>query len=241
MRKTNSRNQICCIIIILSCVLILLMMMSAGKRPKTVVRELRTPYRLNETAMERSEEVKNLSNEYICFTNEATTCSDLDEEDKARITEILESLIDKGMSRYDKIKAVHDWIVKNMAYDKSLQKRSAKDMLRYGKAVCKGYAELFKEFMDRLEIPCIYIVGYSTKSEKSDVCHVWNACQMEDGLWYYVDCCWDDPVKNGSSDYKDGSNLSYDNFLIGAESLAKKHIPCFMPQPEAESDYRPTN
>ena len=57
-------------------------------------------------------------------------------------------------------KVVHDWLVKNTAYDydnyvlRTIPQRSygMEGVMLYGKAVCQGYAEAFSYFMDTLGI-----------------------------------------------------------------------------------------
>ena len=49
--------------------------------------------------------------------------------------------------------------------------------------VCQGYALLTYRLLGRLDVPCKIIM--------SDT-HSWNIVQMEDGLWYHLDCTNDD-------------------------------------------------
>lgn len=91
-----------------------------------------------------------------------------------------------------------------------------------GKAVCGGFSTSYKVIMDRLEIPCITVNGYSNSKDEngrdssSNVYHMWNyvwlenpsagaqrsysyadASNGEGGEWYAVDVTW-----NNSSVYK---------------------------------------
>ena len=68
-------------------------------------------------------------------------------------------------------------------------------MFDSGTCVCAGYAALFKDVCDSLEIECIKISGYSKgfgyktgeKFKKTD--HAWNAINLN-GKWEYVESTW---------------------------------------------------
>ena len=90
-----------------------------------------------------------------------------------------------------------------------------------GKAVCGGFSNSYKVIMDRLEIPCITVNGYSNNKDQngnnsaSNVYHMWNYVWLEnpsepeqstakrsaartaqDGAWYSVDVTWNHSSKN---------------------------------------------
>ena len=129
-------------------------------------------------------------------------------------------------SRYDTVKAIHDYICNTMEYD-----HVAADQGTYGEAhciaplfgggsrghqfVCEGYANSFKLLCDKFGIPAVHIKGTAGGP------HSWNYVQMEDNRWYGVDSTWDD-----------GSSLIYTYFLIGSNStvfngktFGEDHIP----------------
>ena len=72
-----------------------------------------------------------------------------------------------------------------------------------GRAVCQGYSDAVKIICDYYGIPCVCISGTSDGGG-----HMWNAIQMEDGKWYFVDLTWDDQE----------SSIYYDFFLIGSDT-----------------------
>lgn len=81
-----------------------------------------------------------------------------------------------------------------------------------GKAVCGGYAKAFKAVLDRLNIPCVCVQGYSVKGNNSEfISHMWNAVKLE-GQWYAVDVTWNDTA--GKNDW----------LLIGEKAVTKDHI-----------------
>ncbi len=132
---------------------------------------------------------------------------------------ILDSLITKDMTDYDKELKIHDYIVLNTAYDHdNFIKNTIPDssytiegLLNTGLAVCQGYAETFKMFMDILGIDCYVISGYG-----DGLGHAWNAIKLDDE-WYYVDVTWDDPTPDVPG------NIDYGYLNVTAEQLAQDH------------------
>ena len=165
----------------------------------------------------------------------------LDQKDIKTLEKIVQSITDDNMNRADKIKAVYDWIVSNVSYDYLHGKSDAHRALNEKNVTCNGYSELFNAFMDVMGIPCLKIIG-TVSGYAEDIKHAWNACQLEDGYWYYVDTCWGDAPIDESSDYTDSRNVDYRYFLACAATMGRDHTPeNNRPSPEADSDvYRNT-
>lgn len=127
----------------------------------------------------------------------------------------------KQDSDYDKIRVAHDMLVRETSYDREQQKTShtAYAALVEHTAVCDGYAGAFQMVMDRLEIPCISIVGEASADGQTDA-HMWNAVQL-DGNWYGVDVTWDDPV----SALGEFEVLRHTYFLLGTNVMSRSHTP----------------
>ena len=107
-------------------------------------------------------------------------------------------------TRYDFIKSVHDYLCNNVTYINDYAScHDAYGTLVNGEAVCQGYAETFKLFCDMYKIPCVCITGTAGGA------HMWNAVQMDDGLWYLIDATWDD---------QDSYGIYTDFFLIGLQT-----------------------
>ncbi|GEM_PF-1486321 len=144
----------------------------------------------------------------------------LTDDDIALMWEIIEECTDESMNRVEKIKAIHDWIVVNTYYDLTYTQHNAHEVLNDHIAVCSGYTRLFSAFMDLLLIPNVEVRGYN---------HAFNAVRLEDGQFYYVDCTWDDPLMNNTSDYTNGYNLRYTYFLVGLPTMLRQdswnHLP----------------
>jgi hypothetical protein len=105
-----------------------------------------------------------------------------------RIAGILSEIVTPDMNDHQKEKAIHDWVVSHIAYDKKLVSHSAYDGLVNGKTVCQGYALITYEMMKQAGIPVKIIEGSAR-----GVAHAWNLVQI-DGSWYHLDSTWDDPA-----------------------------------------------
>ncbi|MGN0538742.1 MAG: transglutaminase domain-containing protein [Candidatus Fimenecus sp.] len=116
-----------------------------------------------------------------------------------------------GDTRYERLKSIHDQIVKSVQYDSTFTCSTAHDptsvFLDPYTPVCEGYAEALKILCNRENIPCVVVVGDANGGG-----HAWNYVKMEDNKWYAVDMTWDDPVGNSA----DG--VFYDYFLVGSQA-----------------------
>ncbi|MBH1940399.1 hypothetical protein I5677_05745 [Mobilitalea sibirica] len=134
---------------------------------------------------------------------------------------ILQAIITEDMKEVEKVKAVHDYIVRNTAYDydnlkaNTIPEESYKieGVLFHNTAVCQGYADTFQLFMELLEIESKVVVG---KDLKNGVGHAWNMVEL-DGQWYQIDVTWDDPVPD-----QEGI-VQYQYFLVTDEVMAADH------------------
>lgn len=126
-----------------------------------------------------------------------------DEETNAKIKiyTLAESINQNCHSDREKVKAVHDWLVKNVAYDYDNYKAGTipyssygmQGAILHGKSVCQGYAEAFEYFMDVLGIECELISGTANNGNGTWAGHAWNKVKI-DGKWLYIDVTWDDPI-----------------------------------------------
>ncbi|MDE5601042.1 MAG: hypothetical protein K2J16_00910 [Clostridia bacterium] len=81
-----------------------------------------------------------------------------------------------------------------------------------GKAVCEGYSMAFKSVMDRLDVPCVSVLGYASSDGANYNPHMWNYVEL-DGMWYAVDTTWNATGKD-----------STEWLLIGANKMSGSHI-----------------
>ena len=122
------------------------------------------------------------------------------------ISKIQKSIGTTVTTKYTLVKTIHDYIAKNAYYkyysaldeygnnwdnfgdyhaDEYFHSPEA-FFVGDGGYVCEGYAETFKIFCDRFNIPCVLVVGDAGGA------HMWNYVMMDNGKWYLVDVTWDD-------------------------------------------------
>lgn len=128
--------------------------------------------------------------------------SRLSQEDKETLSmarDVLDEIIEDGMSDYEKEEAVYKWLVANIGHgSRSVISRpgmgrsafTPHDVLSTRSAVCVGYATTFRLFMNMLGMDC-HIVHNEY--------HSWDLVQL-DGDWYHVDV------------YSDAYGVPYGNF-----------------------------
>lgn len=125
-----------------------------------------------------------------------------------RIASVLGSLKIDNKTNYEKIKAIHDYIIINASYDENMELNSGYDNLIQQSSVCQGYALITYKMMIEAGIECRIITGTA-----KGISHAWNIVKIED-KWYNIDCTWDDPVSNDKKEH-----LEYDYFLKSNEDF----------------------
>lgn len=150
----------------------------------------------------------------------------------------LSKIVKDDMTDYDKIKAVHDFIVLNTAYDEYTyqngepKRNAASPFDSYGvfmekSAVCDGYTRAFYLLTNMLGYDSIVVNGESLLDNGA---HSWNKIKL-DGRWYNVDSTWDDPIPD-----KKGRVL-HNYFLISDKKMRKDHKWVGHDYPVATQDY----
>ena len=137
-----------------------------------------------------------------------------------RVNQIIKSVIKKDMTNYQKVQAVHNWMIRNVKYDYYSLKRgyvpsvshTAKGALLKKVAVCDGYSHAFQMVMRKLKIPCRFVTGSS-----GSVGHAWNMVKLS-GKWYHIDVTFDDPIINGTNTNK----KPYYTYFLKSSSVMKK-------------------
>lgn len=153
----------------------------------------------------------------------------LSEETNAKLAayELADTITAAADSDAQKVREIHDWMVKNMAYDYenyvsgTIPERSygLEGAVLYGKAVCQGYAEAFSYFMYVLGIESEMVTGTANNGNGLWIGHAWNKVKI-DGNWYYVDVTWDDPVPDrGDCVYW------YQYYLVADPTFGGDHRP----------------
>lgn len=139
-----------------------------------------------------------------------------------RVNQVIKNVIKKGMSTREKIKAVHNWLIRNVKYDYYNYLRgtvpavshTSQGALVRGVAVCDGYSKAFQKIMKKLKIPCKMIAGVSEGGG-----HAWNLVKVG-GQWLHVDVTFDDPIVNGTNT---NTRPRYTYFLKTDAQMRKDH------------------
>lgn len=140
------------------------------------------------------------------------------------VNKIYSSLLSNDMSDYDKIKAVHDYIINHTKYDVERNTTNDSAYLSYkaygplieGFATCSGYTDAMAIFLEKMQIKNFKISTELMQENASG--HVWNALYL-DNRWVHLDLTWDDPVSEDGKDY-----LQHKYFLITTEELEKADL-----------------
>lgn len=132
-----------------------------------------------------------------------TTASQEDQVNKA-VKEALNELKIDNMKEYDKVKDIHDYIVKNVCYDYSYQNYSAYNAIIDKSVVCQGFASLTYKMLKEAGLRTRIITG----RDDSGSSHAWNIVCI-DGKWYNLDTTWDENLSS-----RDKKDLCYDYFLL---------------------------
>lgn len=146
-------------------------------------------------------------------------------------------LTEPANNDFEKVRSFYVWLSKNIAYDVDLFRRyrpgtsleiEPMDVLKQGKAVCQGYADLFNALCKQARLESRMIPGYSkgfanrNRKDFNTADHAWNSVLI-DGQWYLLDATWGAGGLNDKMEYKAQFNEKY--FLTAPEIFIKDHMP----------------
>lgn len=172
---------------------------------------------------------------YIAPTEEL---QQMQKENNAAADAIIQKIIKPGQTDYEKVKAIHDYIVLNTAYNIEGYNNNNIDDLSYlsygvlnrGVAVCDGYTRAFNQLMESVGIESHYVFGYVNGNGR----HSWNLVKL-DGKYYHVDATWDDPTPN-----REGF-VRHNYFLITDDEIKKNHAFNEVDYPKSAETRYPMN
>ncbi|MBE6131078.1 MAG: hypothetical protein E7183_05090 [Erysipelotrichaceae bacterium] len=144
--------------------------------------------------------------------------------------DVLRDIIDDNMTDFEKVKAIHDYLILNVTYDNELLNltyQNPSNVSKYNgfylegvfldkRAVCEGISKAFSVLCNIEGIPCVQVIGYQTNNPNG-LGHAWNKVYL-DGNWYIVDATSDGIIVNNSFEV-----LSYQYFLITEEKMNEKY------------------
>lgn len=150
-------------------------------------------------------------------------------ETDRKVNEITGSLITPGMSDYEKVLAVHDYVIKSSRYDRlnadsntvPPEGHEAYGVLVQGIGVCDSYAKAMKLLLEKVGVKCLIVEGSKVEDSLQGpgrVDHAWNIVML-DGEYYHIDATWDDV-----SEEKDSADLVYHHFNLNDAEMQKTHI-----------------
>ncbi len=132
----------------------------------------------------------------------------------AKIDSILAKIIKTDMTAEQKVKAIHDFVVKHITYDSNYADEetveSVLTTIDKGRGVCGDYTMLFQYLCDRAGIPCTSEGGGVITSGAD---HAWNVVFLN-GQWKFVDTTWDDG---------DPKKIAYKYYLVDKFTFMKDH------------------
>ncbi|MGN4614774.1 S-layer homology domain-containing protein [Bacillus cereus group sp. MYBK71-2] len=141
---------------------------------------------------------------------------------------IVSSIIQVGMDDHEKVKAIHDYIVKHVSYDTSYKAYTAYEALVNRSAVCQGYALLTYQLLKEAGIENHFVTGTGDGQP-----HAWNLVKIEN-KWYHLDTTFDDPVPD------EQGRVTYSYFNLSDEQIARNHEWNRSDYPQATTNYYDT-
>lgn len=138
-----------------------------------------------------------------------------------KLTRPAQELAEKEKELY-----IHDFIVRNIRYDK-LKKEYSHEIigaLGNGVAVCEGIAKAVKVLCDRLGIWCIIALSENNPDKGIKYRHAWNIVRVE-GKYYHLDSTFDNTLTKGEL-------IRYDYFNLSDKQIFRDHEPVIWRVPQ---------
>ena len=121
------------------------------------------------------------------------------------------------LTELEKERYIHDFICKNVRYDK-LKKQYSHEIigvLGHGVGVCEGIAKAVKILCDALQIWCIIALAENNPERGVKYRHAWNVVRL-DKKYYHLDCTFDLSLGNPEE-------IRYDYFLLSDKQIFRDH------------------
>ena len=138
-----------------------------------------------------------------------------------KLAQQAESLDEKGKQLF-----IHDFIVKNVKYDK-LKKEYSHEIigaLGNGVAVCEGIAKAVKILCDALGIWCIVALSEANPDKGIKYRHAWNVVRIN-GSYYHMDATFDNTLSKDEV-------IRYDYMNLSDKQIFRDHEPVIWKVPE---------
>jgi transglutaminase-like putative cysteine protease len=150
--------------------------------------------------------------------------------------EKVRELIKEEYGNYERILALHRFMVNTYQYDMSQSEKIHEPyyLIQNKKGVCSAYSGLLHELLLAAGYESRIVLNSATAKSASgeEISHAWNLVKINDS-WYHIDATWDDPV---TPYHINSPNLNY--FLKSDSLMAKDHSWSRTLYPEAPNDYK---
>jgi len=147
------------------------------------------------------------------------------------VTALASYLAEPAADDRGKARAIFRWITANIAYDPALREEVLRpeDVLERRRAVCSGYAALFKALAEAAGLEAEIIHGHAKaagyqagRGMEASFEHAWNAVRIG-GEWALLDCTWGAGWLDGAGRFAPRFTDHY--FLTPPEVFADDHFP----------------
>ncbi len=145
---------------------------------------------------------------------------------------VLRSIISDNMTDVEKVRAIYEYLIMNVCYDKVLYELNGRDsnIHKYKgfylegvfddhRAVCEGISKAMALLCNMEGIRCVQVTGFQT-TNPDGIGHAWNKVFV-DGAWYVID------ATSGGTIINNGDNpfeiLTYKYFLIDNDTFKKMY------------------
>jgi len=133
---------------------------------------------------------------------------------------ILQQTITEDMTEFEKLRAVHKWLVENVSYNENawswwhfehtgsgwnpnfrhvrypMEHQMAWSALILRTTVCAGYADALVYLLEPLGIEALFVLGDVYAENGTSFAHAWNLVRLDEN-WYHLDASWNRFYFNG--------------------------------------------
>jgi len=165
--------------------------------------------------------------------NVNATVAAMGPSDEESIESVARHIAARESDPFERVKALHDWVVTRLSYDWDSYRgitagggryapQDEASVFRARKAVCAGYARLLVALGEVTGDPIVFVVGEGRDRDGSiqgSDGHAWNAAKIGED-WYIIDPTWNDPTT------EDGADVYRTDYLfIPPEVAIFDHFP----------------
>lgn len=130
--------------------------------------------------------------------------------------------LSSSMSDYQKIKYLHDWLVKKCTPDMDNVggpwANTAYGSIVDGRPTCLGYAKGLFYLLGKADIDATFAVGVGSQAK-----HIWVKAKAN-GSWYNIDVTWDDPATPNNNDK---NYIGYEYFMVTDNFMKQTHADVY--------------